>query len=667
MELTDNILANAIRALTIDSIEKVKSGHPGMPLGMSNIATVLWKYFLRHNPANPQWPNRDRFILSNGHGALLQYALLHLTGYDLSIEALKNFRQLHSKTPGHPEYGITPGVEATTGPLGQGLANAVGIAMAERHLSAEFNEPGFKIIDHYTYCFVGDGCLMEGVSHEAASLAGTQRLHNLIVFWDDNGISIDGEVKDWWQDNTPQRFEAYGWQVIQSVDGHDNESIKKAIELAQAEKNKPSLICCKTIIGYGSPKVAGTAKSHGSPLGPDELIKTKLQLNWPYEAFNIPAEIYAAWDFKQQGHLLESNWNELFKAYSIKFPKKAQEFNRRIHKQLPSKLSELFATLVQYFLLKKENIATRKSSQKVIEHILPLLPELIGGSADLSESNSTFCQHSIPLNANQLLGNYIFYGVREFGMSAIMNGIALYNGFIPYGGTFLSFLDYGRNAVRLAALMKIRVIFIYSHDSIGLGEDGPTHQPIEQLSLLRMTPNMNVWRPADSVETAFAWQGALSRLEGPSSIILSRQNLKALNYSPAMIQNIARGGYVLVECKEIPKIIILATGSEVSLACEAASALQDKYPIRVVSLPCIEVFLSQPKSYQDRVLPPKIKRIAVEASAIDYWYKWVGFEGRVVGLKNFGLSAPGEMVFEAMGLTVEAVIKACLECLTIDE
>lgn len=652
-------LANAIRALSMDAVQKANSGHPGMPMGMADIAEVLWNDFLRHNPANPHWLNRDRFILSNGHGSMLQYALLHLSGYDLTIEDLKQFRQLHSKTPGHPEFGFTPGVETTTGPLGQGLANAVGMALAERALAAHFNRPQHTIIDHYTYVFLGDGCLMEGISHEACSFAGTQKLGKLIAFWDDNGISIDGHVSGWFTDNTPERFNAYGWHVIPNIDGHNPEQIKQAILQAQSVTDKPSLICCKTIIGFGAPNFAGTDKVHGAPLGEKEIQATREQLNWHYAPFAVSADIYSAWDAREKGEKLEKNWQRLFDAYQQKYPELAAELLRRLNKALPEQFLEKTSEFIKGTQQKAENIATRKASQNAIIHLAALLPELIGGSADLTGSNLTQWPNSQAIHAEKPDGQYIYYGVREFGMSAIMNGIALYGGFIPFGGTFLTFTDYARNAVRMAALMKQRVIFVYTHDSLGLGEDGPTHQPIEHAAMLRLTPQLSVWRPCDAVETAVAWQQAILQTHKPTCLLFSRQNLPAQTRDEQTIKNIARGGYILLDSEGAPEIILIATGSEVQLAVAAARQLnaQNKN-VRVVSMPSTDYFDAQDKTYRESVLPSHVKkRIAIEAGAKDYWYKYVGLEGKVIGLDRFGESAPADTAFKALGFTVENIIE----------
>lgn len=658
-------LANAIRALSMDAVQKANSGHPGMPMGMADIAEVLWNDFLRHNPANPNWADRDRFILSNGHGCMLQYALLHLSGYSLTIDDIKQFRQLHSKTPGHPEYGITPGVETTTGPLGQGIANGVGMALAERTLAAEFNRPGHTIVDHHTYVFLGDGCLMEGISHEACSLAGTLGLGKLIAFWDDNGISIDGEVVGWFTDNTPKRFEAYGWHVIPNVDGHDAEAIKTAIIKAKDVTDRPTLICCKTTIAYGSPNLAGSEEAHGAALGEKEVAATRENLQWSSPPFVIPAEISAAWDAKSKGKELEKTWNEKFAAYRKAHPELAAEFIRRMSGELPNHWPEQTEIAIKSIYNKAENIATRKASQNALNYFGPLLPELIGGSADLTGSNLTLWSGSKPNSRENHSGNYIYYGVREFGMSAIMNGLARHGGFIPYGGTFLVFCDYARNAVRLAALMKQRVIFVYTHDSIGLGEDGPTHQPIEHINMLRMTPNMSLWRPCDSVEAAIAWQQAIERHDGPTCLLFSRQALPYQHREQSTLNNVARGGYILADCNGQPQVIIIATGSEVAIAISAAKTLTEQGTrVRVVSMPSTDRFAAQDQSYQDHVLPKTVTaRIAIEAGAKDFWYKYVGLQGKIIGIDRFGESAPAGEVFKYLGLTVENVVKTVKELL----
>lgn len=655
--ITRKILANAIRFLSMDAVQKAKSGHPGAPMGMADIAEVLWRDYLDHNPADPSWVDRDRFVLSNGHGSMLLYSLLHLTGYDLPIEELKNFRQLHSKTPGHPEYGYTPGVETTTGPLGQGIANAVGFAIAERTLAAQFNRPEHTIVDHYTYVFMGDGCMMEGISHEACSLAGTLKLGKLIAFYDDNGISIDGEVEGWFTDNTAERFAAYHWHVIKGIDGHDPEQIKSAIEQARKVTDKPSLLICKTIIGYGSPHKAGSEEAHGSPLGETEIAETRTALNWPYPAFEIPADIYQAWDAREIGQKKETAWREKFAAYQQAFPQLANEFIRRTHAELPANWQALANDFVSELQRNPANIASRKASQNTLEVFGKVLPELLGGSADLAPSNLTMWSASKSIN-DDLAGNYIHYGVREFGMSAIMNGIALHGGFIPYGATFLMFVEYARNAVRMAALMKIRSIFVYTHDSIGLGEDGPTHQPVEQLASLRMTPNISTWRPCDQVESAIAWQYAIERKEGPSALIFSRQNLEQQPRDAKQLANIIKGAYVLKDCEGTPALILIATGSEVGLAVKAYEKLTaEGYKVRVVSMPSTDTFDQQDATYRESVLPCSVTaRLAVEAGIADYWYKYVGTTGAVVGMHTFGESAPAEILFKEFGFSVENVI-----------
>jgi transketolase len=652
-------LANAIRALAMDAVQKANSGHPGMPMGMADIAEVLWNDYLKHDPADPKWPDRDRFVLSNGHGSMLQYALLHLTGYALPMEELKNFRQLHSKTPGHPEYGITPGVETTTGPLGQGFANAVGFAIAEESLAQYFNRPGFKLVDHHTYVFMGDGCMMEGISHEAASLAGTLGVKKLIAFYDDNGISIDGEVHGWFTDDTPKRFEAYGWHVVPKVDGHDSESIKRAIEEAR-KSDKPALICCKTIIGYGSPNKEGTESSHGSALGVDEVALARKQLGWGYPAFEIPADIYKGWDAKSRGAAFKGNWEKLFGEYRKSYPDLAAEFERRVIKgELPKDWKAKSQTFVEQVSGAGAEIATRKASENALNGLGPLLPELIGGSADLTGSNLTWWKGSRALSKEDFGGNYILYGVREFGMSAIINGLTLHGGFIAYGGTFLTFSDYARNALRLAALMGIGSIYIYTHDSIGLGEDGPTHQSVEHVASLRLMPKMEVWRPADDTETAVAWVHAVEHRDGPVSMALSRQNLPHFVRSKEQLAAIRRGGYTLVDCAGTPDAILIATGSEVGLAGSAAKQLTEKgIKVRVVSMPCTEVFDAQDQGYRDGVLPPQVKaRVAIEAGVTAGWWRYVGPHGRVVGLDRYGESAPAKDLFKYFGFTVDNVVK----------
>ncbi|WP_374381662.1 transketolase [Pseudomonas fluvialis] len=657
--------ANAIRALSMDAVQKANSGHPGAPMGMADIAEVLWRDHLKHNPQNPQWADRDRFVLSNGHGSMLIYSLLHLSGYDLSIDDLKNFRQLHSKTPGHPEYGYTPGVETTTGPLGQGIANAVGFALAEKVLGAQFNRPGHQIVDHHTYVFLGDGCMMEGISHEVCSLAGTLGLGKLIAFYDDNGISIDGEVHGWFTDDTPARFEAYGWQVIRNVDGHDAEEIQTALQTARAESERPTLICCKTVIGFGSPNKQGKEECHGAPLGNDEIAATRAQLGWNHGPFEIPADIYAEWDAKAAGAAREAEWNERFAAYAAAHPQLAAEFKRRMAGELPADFAEKAAAYVADVAAKGETIASRKASQNALNAFGPLLPEFLGGSADLAGSNLTLWKGCQGVSAADASGNYLFYGVREFGMSAIMNGVALHGGFIPYGATFLIFMEYARNAVRMSALMKQRVLYVFTHDSIGLGEDGPTHQPIEQLASLRGTPNLDTWRPADAVESAVAWKFAIERADGPSALIFSRQNLPHQARSEQQLADIARGAYVLKDCAGEPELILIATGSEVGLAMQAAAKLEEQgRQVRVVSMPSTSVFDRQDAAYKQAVLPVEVgARIAIEASHADYWYKYVGLEGRIIGMTSFGESAPAAQLFEEFGFTVENIVATADELL----
>lgn len=654
-----NDLANAIRFLSIDAVEQAQSGHPGMPLGMADIATVLWKKFLKHNPKNPQWFNRDRFVLSNGHGSMLLYSLLHLTGYNLGLEELKHFRQLHSKTPGHPEYGDTPGVETTTGPLGQGLANAIGMAIAEKIIATQFNQPGLELVNHHTYAFVGDGCLMEGISHEACSLAGTLGLGKLIVFYDDNGISIDGKVDSWFTDDTATRFKAYNWQVIGPIDGHDPRTIEQAIEQARQETQKPSLIICKTIIGHGSP-VAGSEKSHGAPLGSAGVAQVRETFHWSYPPFEIPDSLYAEWSHVEQGQRDETAWLACCHAYQEQYQTEYQEFLRRINGDLPDNWNTVAKTFIEQCRHHDKAQATRKSSQQCIQQFASLLPEMLGGSADLTGSNNTDWSGSKAITANDFSGNYIYYGVREFAMAAIMNGLALHGGFIPYGGTFLVFADYARNAIRLSALMKQRVIYVFTHDSIGLGEDGPTHQPIEQAAMLRMTPNMQVWRPADLMETAVAWQQALEHHTGPSSLLLSRQNLPALEHGSNAAELIEKGGYIIKDCQGMPDAILLATGSEVQLAIAAAIQMKTLgKQIRVISMPCCERFIAQDIVYQEQVLPKSVrKRIAIEAAATSYWYRFVGLDGAVIGIDRFGVSAPATQAYDYLGLTVENLVSA---------
>ncbi len=656
--------ANAIRALSMDAVQKANSGHPGAPMGMADIAEVLWRDHLKHSPTNPQWADRDRFVLSNGHGSMLIYSLLHLTGYDLTIDDLKNFRQLHSKTPGHPEFGYTAGVETTTGPLGQGLANAVGFAVAEKVMAAQFNRPGHNIVDHNTYVFLGDGCMMEGISHEVCSLAGTLGLNKLIAFYDDNGISIDGEVHGWFTDDTPRRFEAYGWQVIRNVDGHDADEIQMAIETAR-KSDRPTLICCKTIIGFGSPNKQGKEESHGAALGEAEIALTREALGWKHGPFEIPAEIYAEWDAKQKGADAENEWNKRFAAYETEFPALASEFKRRMAGELPADFAEKASEFIREVATKGETIASRKASQNCLNAFGPLLPELLGGSADLAGSNLTLWKGCKPVVAEDASGNYMYYGVREFGMAAIMNGVALHGGLIPYGATFLMFMEYARNAVRMSALMKQRVIYVFTHDSIGLGEDGPTHQPVEQLVALRTTPNLDTWRPADTVESAVAWKHAVERKDGPSALIFSRQNLPFHVRDNETEAAIARGGYILKNCAGEPELILIATGSEVSLAVQAADKLAEQgRKVRVVSMPCTSVFDAQDAAYKQLVLPVEVgARIAIEAAHADYWYKYVGLDGRIIGMTTYGESAPAGQLFEEFGFTVDNILAVAEELL----
>ena len=657
--------ANAIRALSMDAVQKANSGHPGAPMGMADIAEVLWRDYLKHNPQNPNWADRDRFVLSNGHGSMLAYSLLHLSGYDLGIDDLKQFRQLHSRTPGHPEYGYTPGVETTTGPLGQGIANAVGFAIAEKVLGAQFNREGHAIVDHHTYVFLGDGCMMEGISHEVCSLAGTLGLGKLVAFYDDNGISIDGEVEGWFTDDTPARFEAYGWQVIRNVDGHDADEIKTAIETARAERARPTLICCKTVIGFGSPNKGGKEECHGAPLGDAEIAATRAQLGWAHGPFEIPADIYAEWDAKEAGAAREAAWNDKLKAYAAAYPELAAELQRRLAGELPADFSAKAAAYVAEVAAKGETIASRKASQNALNAFGPLLPEFLGGSADLAGSNLTLWKGCKGLAVDDAGGNYVHYGVREFGMSAIMNGIALHGGFIPYGATFLVFMEYACNAVRMAALMKQRVLFVYTHDSIGLGEDGPTHQPVEQLASLRSTPNLDCWRPADAVESAVAWKCAIERQDGPSALVFSRQNLPHQARSEQQIADIARGGYVLKDCAGEPELILIATGSEVGLAVQAADKLTEQgRRVRVVSMPATSVFDRQDAAWKQSVLPLQVgARIAIEAAHADFWYKYVGLEGRIIGMTSFGESAPAPALFEHFGFTLDNLLATAEELL----
>ncbi|EEZ4370330.1 TPA: transketolase [Escherichia coli] len=663
--MNSQLLANAIRMLSVDAIQKANSGHPGAPMGMADIAEVVWRRHLRHNPKNPQWFNRDRYIQSNGHGSMLIYALLHLTGYDLSMDDIRDFRQLHSRTPGHPEYGYTPGVETTTGPLGQGVANAVGMAIAEKALAAEFNKPGFNIVDHHTWLFLGDGCLMEGISHEACGLAGTLKLGNLIAIWDDNGISIDGHVEGWFAEDTAARFRAYGWHVIEGVDGHDPESVDAAVREAKSVTDKPSLLCCKTIIGFGSPNKANSHDCHGSALGADEVALVRERLQWPYAPFEIPGEIYAAWDATEKGAQVQQEWDALFADYAKQWPELAAEFTRRMKGDLPAGWVENMQKYVHDLQSHPAALATRQVSQKCLNHFADMLPELMGGSADLSPSNLTRHQKSVDFTGENPAGNYISYGVREFGMSAIMNGLALHGGFIPYGGTFLMFMEYARNALRMAALMKIRSVFVYTHDTIGLGEDGPTHQPVEQLASLRLTPNMETWRGCDQVEVAVAWQQAIERKDGPTSLVLTRQPLAQQPRTAAQLAEIARGGYVLSDCDGQPEMILISAGSEIELVVSAAKALTEEgRKVRVVSLPCTERFDNQDAAYKESVLPKAVrKRLAVEASIAGFWERYVGLDGKVIGMTSFGESAPANVLFKHFGFTPENVLAQARELL----
>ncbi|MFY2507032.1 transketolase [Vibrio pectenicida] len=657
-------LANAIRALSMDSVQQANSGHPGAPMGMADIAEVLWRSHLNHNPANPEWADRDRFVLSNGHGSMLIYSLLHLSGYALSIDELKNFRQLHSKTPGHPEYGYAPGIETTTGPLGQGITNAVGMALAEKTLAAQFNKPNHDIVDHFTYAFMGDGCLMEGISHEACSLAGTLGLGKLIAFWDDNGISIDGHVEGWFSDDTPKRFESYGWHVIAAVDGHDPEAINAAIHAAKSDP-RPTLICTKTIIGFGSPNKSGSHDCHGAPLGADEIAATRKQLGWEHGPFEIPADVYAQWDAKEAGAAKEATWNDKFAAYAAAFPKEAAELKRRINGELPAQWQEKTSQIIADLQANPANIASRKASQNALEAFGQMLPEFLGGSADLAPSNLTMWSGSKSVSADDASGNYIHYGVREFGMTAIMNGIALHGGFVPYGATFLMFMEYARNAMRMAALMKIQNIQVYTHDSIGLGEDGPTHQPVEQMASLRLTPNMNTWRPCDQVESAVAWKLAIERKDAPTALIFSRQNLAQQERTTEQVANIAKGGYILKDCQGQPELILIATGSEVELAVNAAAELTaEGKKVRIVSMPSTDAFDRQEAVYREAVLPSDVTaRVAIEAGIADFWYKYVGFDGRIIGMTTFGESAPAGELFKMFGFTTENVVNTAKELL----
>lgn len=654
--ISRNKLADTIRVLSMDAVQKAGSGHPGAPMGMADIAEVLWRDFLKHNPTNPNWPDRDRFILSNGHGSMLIYSLLHLSGYDLTMADIQSFRQLHAKTAGHPEYGYAPGIETTTGPLGQGITNGVGMALAEKVLADQFNRPGHDIVDHHTYVFMGDGCMMEGISHEACSLAGTLGLGKLIAFWDDNGISIDGEVEGWFSDDTPKRFEAYGWHVIADVDGHNAQSIRQAILEAQAETSKPTLICCKTIIGFGSPNKSASHDCHGAPLGEEEVALVRQNLGWEYAPFEIPHEIYQAWDAKVAGKDAEAQWANRFVEYESAYPELAAEFNRRVKGDLPENWAQISEDVIKTLQANPATIATRKASQNAIEAFGAHLPEFLGGSADLTPSNLTNWSGSKAITAQDASGNYLSYGVREFAMSAMMNGIALHGGFIPYGGTFLMFMEYARNALRMAALMKQRSIFVYTHDSIGLGEDGPTHQPVEQIASLRLTPNMSTWRPCDQVETAVAWKAAVERTDGPTSLIFSRQNLVQFERDEETLENIAKGGYILSDCDGEPELILIATGSEVALAMEAKAQLNN-VRCRVVSMPATDVFDAQSAQYQQHVLPTNVtKRIAIEAGIRDYWFKYAGLQGEIIGMTSFGESAPADRLFEMYGFTVANVV-----------
>lgn len=656
--------ANAIRALSMDAVQQANSGHPGAPMGMADIAEVLWRDHLKHNPKNPNWLDRDRFVLSNGHGSMLLYSLLHLTGYDVNLDDLKSFRQLHSRTPGHPEYGYTAGVETTTGPLGQGLANAVGFALAEKVMAAQFNRPKHDIVDHQTYVFLGDGCLMEGISHEVCSLAGTLGLNKLTAFYDDNGISIDGQVQGWFSDDTPRRFEAYGWHVIRNVDGHNPDEIEVAIEAAR-ESDKPTLICCKTVIGFGSPNRGGKETSHGAPLGAEEIALTRAELNWPHGPFEIPADIYSEWNAEEAGAKAEAEWDARFAAYAAEFPELAAEFKRRMEGDLPADFAEKAAQYIAEVAAKGESIASRKASQDSLNAYGPLLPELLGGSADLAGSNLTLWKGCKGVSETDASGNYVFYGVREFGMSAIMNGVALHGGLIPYGATFLMFMEYARNAVRMSALMKQRVLYVFTHDSIGLGEDGPTHQPIEQLTSLRTTPNLDTWRPCDAVESAVSWKYSLERKNGPSALIFSRQNLDHQERTAAQIADIERGGYILKDCAGEPELILISTGSEVGLAVNAYKALTEQgHKVRVVSMPCTSVFDAQDAEYKQAVLPIEVgARIAIEAAHADFWYKYVGLDGRVIGMTTYGESAPANQLFEMFGFTLDDVLNVAAELL----
>jgi transketolase len=656
--MKQQLLANAIRMLSVDAIQKANSGHPGAPMGMADIAEVVWRHHLRHNPKDPNWFNRDRYIQSNGHGSMLLYSLLHLTGYDVTMDDIRDFRQLHSRTPGHPEYGYTPGIETTTGPLGQGVANAVGMAIAEKALAAQFNKPGFNIVDHHTWLFMGDGCLMEGISHEACGLAGTLKLGNLIAVWDDNGISIDGHVEGWFSEDTAARFRSYGWHVIEGIDGHNPDAVDAAVREAKEVTDKPSLLCCKTIIGFGSPNKANSHDCHGSALGADEVALVRERLEWPYAPFEIPSDIYNAWDATEKGASDQEQWEELFASYRNQWPELAGEFVRRMKSELPTGWEEDMKKYILNLQTHPAALATRQVSQKCLNHLGEMLPELMGGSADLSPSNLTRFQKSTDFTPEHPEGNYISYGVREFGMSAIMNGMALHGGFIPYGGTFLMFMEYARNAVRMAALMKIRSVFVYTHDTIGLGEDGPTHQPVEQLASLRLTPNMETWRGCDQVEVAVAWQQAVERKDGPSALILTRQPLEQQPRTALQLKDVTRGGYILSDCDGMPELILISAGSEIELVVSAAKALrQEGRKVRVVSMPCTERFDKQNDEWKEKVLPKNVrKRLAVEASISGFWERYTGLDGKVIGMTSFGESAPASVLFEHFGFTKDNVL-----------
>jgi transketolase len=665
VSVNSRVLANAIRMLSVDAIQKANSGHPGAPMGMADIAEVVWRHHLKHNPSNPQWFDRDRYVQSNGHGSMLIYSLLHFTGYDLSIDDIRDFRQLHSRTPGHPEYGYTPGVETTTGPLGQGVANAVGMAIAEKTLAAQFNQPGFDVVDHYTWLFLGDGCLMEGISHEACGLAGTFGLGKLIAVWDDNGISIDGHIEGWFAEDTAARFRAYGWHVVDGVDGHDPQAVNAAILEAKSVTDKPSLLCCKTVIGFGSPNKQNSHDCHGSALGADEVELVRKELDWPYAPFEFSDEIYAAWDAKGSGAQAQSVWDSMFDAYSQAYPELAKEYSRRMNNELPEEWASVTTQYIQRLQDNPESLATRQVSQKCLNEFSKMLPELLGGSADLSPSNLTRHTNAVDFSAQNPAGNYISYGVKEFGMSAIMNGVTLHGGVIPYGGTFLMFMEYARNALRMAALMKIRSIFVYTHDSIGLGEDGPTHQPVEQLASLRLTPNMETWRGCDQVEAAIGWQQAIERKNGPSTLIFTRQPLEQQPRNAQQLNDVYKGGYTLLDCSGLPELIIISSGSEIELAVYAAKTLNAVgSQVRVVSMPCTERFDKQSKEYKESVLPKNVRnRLAIEASIEGFWERYVGLDGKVIGMKGFGESAPAAVLFEYFGFTKENVLAQAQEML----